>query len=181
MIAKPVITNGLGRCSVYYRHPSRGCHKGSGGGGKNFPTATTSMTPGSFHRKKRKKSRTNSIRFNSTASTSIYPQLRILATALPNGLLQSTQSKLAFKTVTENRRKAQHWKLFTDSVLTHFRSSFLCIPVRIRTCRTHQSRCTCLRWGKDWGDKSFFLKGQQKLSILNNPTVLNPVILSLTL
>lgn len=109
-------------------------------------------------------------------------QLRILATALPKGLLQSTQSRLAFKTVKENRRKAQQLNAVysTHSVLTHFRSSFLCIPVRIRTCRTHQSRCMCLRWGKDWGDKSFFLKGQQKLSILNNPTVLNPVILSLT-
>ena len=81
--------------------------KGRGG---DFPTATRSTTPGSFHRKKERKVEPKEI-----PSRSIFRlvlaytrQLRILATVLPKGLLQSTQSKLAFKTVTENRRKAQH-------------------------------------------------------------------------
>ena len=48
-------------------------------------------------------------------------QLRILATALPNGLLQSTQSKFAFK---KNRRKAQQlnavYRLCTHSLSQFF-------------------------------------------------------------
>ena len=144
---KAVTANGSGRCSVYYRHPSRGCHKRPGGG--ISPRLLAARHPAPFIGKKERKVEPKEI-----PSRSIFRlvlgytrQLRILATALPKGLLQSTQSRLAFKTVKENRRKAQQLNAVysTHSVLTHFRSSFLCIPVRIRTCRTHQSRCMCLR------------------------------------
>ena len=68
-----VIANSSGHYSVYYGHSSRGCDKGPWAG--NFPTATMSMTPGSFHKKKRNKSRTktNYQPFNSPASTCINP------------------------------------------------------------------------------------------------------------
>ena len=143
---KPVTANGSGRCSVYYRHPSRGCHKRPGG---ISPRLLGARRPAPFIGKKEGKVEPKEIPSRSIFRLALgyTRQLRILATALPKGLLQSTQSKLAFKTVTENRRKAQQLNAVysTHSVLTHFRSSFLCIPVRIRTCRTHQSRCMCLR------------------------------------
>ena len=104
---KPVTANGSGRCSVYYKHPSRGCHKRPGG---ISPRLLGARHPAPFTGKKERKVEPKEI-----PSRSIFRlvlgytrQLRILATALPKGLLQSTQSKLAFKTVTENRRKAQH-------------------------------------------------------------------------
>ena len=50
-------------------------------------------------------------------------QLRILATAPPKGLLQSTQSRLAFKTVKENRRKAQQLNA-VHRLCTHSLSQF---------------------------------------------------------
>ena len=72
------------------------------------PRLLGARPPGSFHGKKERK--VGAIQFGSILRLVLAytRQHRILATALPKGLLQSTQSKLAFKTVTENRRKAQH-------------------------------------------------------------------------
>lgn len=80
--------------------------KGRGAG--ISPRLLGARPPGSFHEKKERK--VGAIQFGSILRLVLAytRQHRILATALPKGLLQSTQSKLAFKTVTENRRKAQH-------------------------------------------------------------------------
>ena len=78
------------------------------GGAGISPRLLGARPPGSFHEKKERK--VGAIQFGSILRLVLAytRQHRILATALPKGLLQSTQSKLAFKTVTENRRKAQH-------------------------------------------------------------------------
>ena len=119
---KPVTANGSGRCSVYYRHPSRGCHKRPGG---ISPRLLGARHPAPFIGKNERKVEPKEI-----PSRSIFRlvlgytrQLRILATALPKGLLQSTQSRLAFKTVKENRRKAQQLNA-VHRLCTHSLSQF---------------------------------------------------------
>ena len=119
---KPVTANGSGRCSVYYRHPSRGCHKRPGG---ISPRLLGARHPAPFIGKNERKVEPKQI-----PSRSIFRlvlgytrQLRILATALPKGLLQSTQSRLAFKTVKENRRKAQQLNA-VHRLCTHSLSQF---------------------------------------------------------